>query len=212
MRKNLVLYIISFFLFLSHACTFEKNQDSLDKKRSEKSQKLKKYDEINRQLNTNEDCVICDSNQIFHSLEDFLNLERFKGKVVYLDFWGTGCRPCLEQFSYLPELKKRFKDEPVEYVYVTTYGKNLGGYHKTLWRTLIKKHNLSGINLMISRKAKERFYARHRNIVDPQWANVVPVYLLIDKKGTVINYVAPRPSTKEVLYTEIQELLDKDII
>lgn len=73
----------------------------------------------------------------------------------------------------------------------------------------IEKYRLTGVNLRISEDAKYRFYERHRNIVDPEWANIDPVYLLITKKGTVINYVAPRPSSKEVLYAEIQEMLNE---
>ena len=61
-----------------------------------------RYEAINTQLDTNKDCIICDSTQVFKTIEDVLALNRFKNKVVYLDFWGTGCSPCLKEFEFLP--------------------------------------------------------------------------------------------------------------
>lgn len=34
-----------------------------------------------------------------------INLERFKGKFLYLDFWGSWCKPCLAE---LPQLKEAY--------------------------------------------------------------------------------------------------------
>ena len=45
----------------------------------------------------------------FKSFSDIIKHPYLNGKVVYVDFWHTGCRPCLEAFQYLPELKEKFK-------------------------------------------------------------------------------------------------------
>jgi thiol-disulfide isomerase/thioredoxin len=39
-----------------------------------------------------------------------LNLNEYKGKVVYLDFWASWCGPCKESFPWLNKLAKENKD------------------------------------------------------------------------------------------------------
>jgi thiol-disulfide isomerase/thioredoxin len=34
-----------------------------------------------------------------------------RGKLVILDFWGTFCEPCLEEFPYLDSLQREYKDK-----------------------------------------------------------------------------------------------------
>ncbi len=41
------------------------------------------------------------------------------GKVVVLEFWSTGCGPCVASIPHLNELADKFKDRPVQFVAVT---------------------------------------------------------------------------------------------
>ncbi len=36
-----------------------------------------------------------------------ISLEKYKGKYVFLDFWGTWCKPCIDE---IPNLKKAYKE------------------------------------------------------------------------------------------------------
>jgi len=40
-----------------------------------------------------------------------LNLERFKGKVVLLDFWASWCAPCKASFPWMQQLRTRYANE-----------------------------------------------------------------------------------------------------
>jgi len=42
---------------------------------------------------------------------DGLDIKEYKGKVVFLEFWGTHCPPCLMSIPRYIELTKKYKDK-----------------------------------------------------------------------------------------------------
>ncbi len=47
-----------------------------------------------------------------------LDLEQLKGKVVYLDFWASWCKPCKESFPWMREMKSAYAGKGLEIVAV----------------------------------------------------------------------------------------------
>src|SRR5215471_21366282 len=43
-----------------------------------------------------------------------------KGKVVVLEFWATWCGPCVAAIPHLNELADKFKEEPIQFIAVTS--------------------------------------------------------------------------------------------
>jgi len=44
------------------------------------------------------------------------NLQQFKGKVLYVDFWASWCGPCAKSFPFLNGLEQQFKDRGLQIV------------------------------------------------------------------------------------------------
>jgi thiol-disulfide isomerase/thioredoxin len=47
-----------------------------------------------------------------------INLEDFRGKVVYLDFWASWCKPCIKSFPWMHQLKSTYRDKGLEIIAV----------------------------------------------------------------------------------------------
>jgi len=45
-----------------------------------------------------------------------IKLADFKGKLVYVDFWASWCRPCKNSFPWMIEMKKKFGGLPFEII------------------------------------------------------------------------------------------------
>src|SRR5687768_4739597 len=71
----------------------------------------------NAQTDTSKIIMYGDTTQ-FNSIEDIIALPALKGKVIYIDMWGTRCIPCIEEFPYISALKSRYKGKQVAFVYL----------------------------------------------------------------------------------------------
>ncbi|MFT5712002.1 MAG: thiol-disulfide isomerase/thioredoxin [Glaciecola sp.] len=52
----------------------------------------------------------------FHSNEQLVSLKDFKGKVVYLDFWASWCKPCRTSFGWMNEMQAKYAEQGFEVI------------------------------------------------------------------------------------------------
>ena len=150
----------------------------------------------------NKEIQIMPNFEKINSIYDVIN--KLRGKVVYLDVWGTWCGPCKEELKYTPELKARFKDKDVAYVYLDLDDDNLD----TQWRAFIITNNMEGLHLRKSRQTIVPFWKELlANSEDKE--EYYPQYFIFDKEGKLVVTKAKRPSGKEELYTQIEQFLIK---
>src|SRR5262245_54222382 len=67
-----------------------------------------------------------------------LSLSEFKGKVVFLNFWATWCKPCEEEMPSMERLHQRFQDQGLV---VLGISEDAGG--ASVVAPYVKKHKLS---------------------------------------------------------------------
>ena len=102
-------------------------------------------------------------------------LEPFKGRIVYMDLWGTWCGPCKEKLKESHKVKEQLKKYDIVYLYLANRSP------EDSWKNVIKEYNLTGPNCVHYNLPGEQ----QRAIEQFLKVNSFPTYKLIDKQGTI---------------------------
>lgn len=138
------------------------------------------------------------------TFDQVIQLDQFQGKVIYIDLWGTRCKPCIEEFSFNSFLKERFKQEPVEYLYLAVdYGH---ADDEARWKEMVQAKNLTGYNMLITASLYKEIWNIIKDNVRDMY--LIPHYIILNKKGKIAYADAARPSEKETLYHQVQLVLN----
>ena len=120
-----------------------------------------------------------------------ITLKGFAGKYLLIDVWSTTCAPCFREFPILREIEQELNSNNIEIIAVCLSD-------EISWKKALSKHELEGVQYRVEDGWKSDF----RN--DYLKSSGVPVYILIDPQGLIIDARAPKPS--ENLYEIIKEL------
>ena len=110
-----------------------------------------------------------------------VSLSEFKGKVVYLDFWGTWCGPCLNEIPASHELAKKFEGRDVVFVYIDVNDK------EEQWQKMLTaKYQPSPGSVHLR--------SPDNAVPDAYNVQTYPNYWIIGRDGRIVSSRAPRPS------------------
>ena len=120
-------------------------------------------------------------------------INKYKGKVIYVDFWASWCTPCRAEMPEAKQLRESYKDKDVVFVYLAVNDKEQN------WRQAVKdcQTDYLGDNYFVSNTSTA-------NLLKEIKFNTIPRLLLYDKNGKLVDTDAPRPSSEQ-----IQPLIDK---
>lgn len=110
------------------------------------------------------DFALVDLNGQKHQLSDY------EGQGVFLNFWGTFCKPCEEEFPYIDNQYKSFKDKGVQVLAVDV------GETEFAVRKFVERHELTFPVVIDQSEEVQTAYG----------INPLPITFLIDKDGTVV--------------------------
>lgn len=123
-----------------------------------------------------------------------ISLKKYRGKVVYLDFWASWCVPCRKSFPWMNAMQKKYKSKGLVVI---------------------------GINLDDNKKAAKNFLsqvpANFTIAYDPDGVTpgkyqveVMPTSYLIDRNGKVVDkHRGFKKSQRAAMENKISTLLAK---
>jgi thiol-disulfide isomerase/thioredoxin len=124
----------------------------------------------------------------------------FKGKVIYLDVWGTWCGPCKRELLYNPRLKQYFKDKDIVFVYLDMDEDD----RDADWKKFIRLNGLTGIHLRKNSVNIQRFWDE---LLPASQQHLYPSYFIFDKSGKLVQKDTKQPSEGTELYSELEKYL-----
>ncbi|MBD1367249.1 TlpA family protein disulfide reductase [Mucilaginibacter sp. ZT4R22] len=127
-----------------------------------------------------------------------VSLSEFRGKVVYLDFWGVGCGPCIYDIkNHVPALHEKYKDKNIVFINICVDS------DEPEWKASLAKLGLHGVNL-IARGWNKNPVCKAYNI------NGIPHYYIIDAAGKIVDNNSPGPSQSYSLHPKLDALVAKE--
>jgi cytochrome c biogenesis protein CcmG/thiol:disulfide interchange protein DsbE len=121
-----------------------------------------------------------------------IDLNEYRGRVVYLDFWASWCVPCLQSFPWMQSLKSTYERKGLTVI---------------------------AVNLDRRRADAERFLAMRRTDIDVRFdpqgqiaeayaVKGMPTSVIIDRHGVVrFTHVGFRPVDGSSYEAQLQQLL-----
>jgi thiol-disulfide isomerase/thioredoxin len=119
--------------------------------------------------------------------------KKYKGKVIYVDFWASWCVPCRAEMPNAANLKEKLKGKKIVFLYFGYNDKEKAWLKARNQLSIEGEHYL--LNEKLIKEADELF-----------GINGIPHYAIIDKDGKVVNKQADRPSNA---YQELLSLIEK---
>ena len=112
-----------------------------------------------------------------------------------MDIWATWCGPCMAEVKPSRKLRDHFKgDSNVVFMYISI------DKDEESWRQVVAKKEIGGVNLW-SNGGKEQ------DIITKFNANTIPRFILINKKGEIVDADAPWPNDHWTIIDRIDSLL-----
>jgi len=126
--------------------------------------------------------------------DKIVSLSDFKGKVVYLDFWASWCKPCVKSFPVLNEFHNQYKQQGFEVIAI-----NLDE-NKSKALTFLQQHKVD-YSVLYDQGAKVA------QVYDVQ---AMPSAYFIDKKGRLRLVHKGYKESDKVKIKQVIELLIKE--
>lgn len=124
-----------------------------------------------------------------------LALSNLKGQVVVINFWNTGCKPCLAEMPALNEIVQMYKDKNVTFI-------SIAPEEERLIRTFLEKRPFHFIPVANARKLI---------IEDFITEQMYPYTMIIDQNGMVKKILLGGSEIKEKTFSSILPHIEESL-
>ncbi len=104
-----------------------------------------------------------------------LILEEYKGKIVFLEFFGHRCPPCLKSIGHYKRLQKKYKDKLV------IVAVEVQGMSRSSLKAFVKKKKINYVTISQDQAGQIVPYISSR----ANWGGSIPYLIILDQKGEV---------------------------
>lgn len=147
-------------------------------------------------INTKKDNL--DYTIITNPPEDFAQfVKEYKGKVLFIKFWGSWCSPCIRSIPLVHELAVKINHKDFQIIHVAERDN-----YKNL-EFAVKKYKLDGVHILLTDKTEKSW----KTDID---FYSVPYYAIINRNGRIIDHgilSLEIESEFESIITRIENLL-----
>ncbi len=123
-----------------------------------------------------------------------VSLSQYSGKVVYLDFWATWCRPCITKLNNMQDLEARLSAEGVVFIHISLDQTRDG------WLEHLSQNAYRGVQLMANQAMEDP-------VVKAYDIRSLPKFFMINRQGNFVN--TPPTSNLESIESALQALLQE---
>jgi peroxiredoxin len=122
-----------------------------------------------------------------------IELSKLKGQVIVLNFWNTGCKPCIAEMPALNEIVQKYKGKDISFISFAPEGEER-------IREFLKQRRFDFMAVAnVDRVIKEDF------LTD----SIYPYTMIIDKKGKVKKILLGGVEDKEKTFKRILPSIDE---
>lgn len=145
--------------------------------------------------NKSKEIIFLPEDYSFTSLKEVFDYLNLKEEIVLVDIWGSWCKPCREEFKFIPVVKERLKGKSVAYLYIANQQNLSNPVDK--WKKAVAMHNLSGYHIMINEQLLKELAV-----------NEYPTYKIVNREGDVLVESAAPPSDTERMIEQLTSSLN----
>lgn len=111
-----------------------------------------------------------------------VEFDSYRGKGVFLNFWGTWCKPCEKEMPYMENQYNIYKDQGVEVLAVNV------GESKLSVANFVERKGLT-FPVVIDKTTE---------VMDAYSVNPLPTTFLIDKNGKIVDIITGSLTEKTI--------------
>lgn len=153
--------------------------------------KINKIIENNNKTLTDK-MVFIDKGEQLNTFEEVIN--RFKGKTILIDMWGTWCGPCRKQIAeHSQAIHEYFKDKDIQFLYIA----NFDSHNPENWKKIISFQSIEGSHILANETLT-------KDIMSKSKGTGYPTYIILKKDGSYELSKAGYPLEREVLIKQLE--------